>query len=198
MPSPPTPTGPDLRFRHHGHQDAASIRGLLLDVHDEVYAGSDDPLAGREAFAGFVDHWSARKDFACVTAHDGDQPVGYAYGAPLGPGTRWWAKVTPALPDGFTAESGARTFALSELMVRAPWRGTGTAVRIHDTLLADRREQRVTLLVHQAHVRVHDLYRTWGYETVGSVVPFEGAPDLHAMVRPVRPHSSGADRPDSG
>ncbi|MFI6525097.1 hypothetical protein [Streptomyces uncialis] len=46
MTYPPTPAGPALRFRHHGHQDAASIRGLLLDIHDEVYAGSDDPLAG--------------------------------------------------------------------------------------------------------------------------------------------------------
>lgn len=63
--------------------------------------------------------------------------------------------------------------------------GPGPAPR-RDALLAGRREERVTLLVHREHTRTHDLYRTWGYETVGSVVPFDGAPDLHVMVRPFR------------
>lgn len=168
--------------RHYGRADAAAIRELLLDVHDEVYEGSDDPLAGRDAFARFVDSWSARSGFACVVAYDGEQPVGYAYGAPLSTATTWWDKVTPALPEPFTAELGTRTFALSELMVRAPWRGTGAARRIHDELLASRGEERVTLLVHKEHGKVRALYEGWGYRTVGETVPFEGAPELCAMV----------------
>ncbi|MEF9903033.1 GNAT family N-acetyltransferase [Streptomyces sp. P9-A2] len=174
-----------LDLRHYGQADAAAIRELLLDVHDEVYEGSDDPLAGRDAFARFVDSWSARPGFACVVAYDGEQPVGYAYGAPLSPTTTWWAKVTPALPEGFTAETGTRTFALSELMVREPWRGTGTSLRIHDVLLASRGEDRVTLLVHKAHSKVRALYEGWAYRMVGEAVPFEGAPELCAMVRPM-------------
>lgn len=175
-------THTELELRHHGHADAAAIRELLLDIHDEVYAGSDDPLAGRDAFAKFVDHWSANEAFACVVAYDHEQPVGYAYGAPLSPSTTWWAKVTPPLTDDFTTETGTRTFALSELMVRTPWRGTGAARRIHDGLLASRRELRATLLVHKDHVKVRSLYESWGYETMGEVVPFDGAPRLCAMV----------------
>jgi GNAT superfamily N-acetyltransferase len=175
-----TPT--ELKLRHYGHIDAGKIRELLLDVHDEVYEGSDDPLAGRDAFARFVDHWSANEAFACVISYDRDQPVGYAYGAPLSPATTWWAKVTPRLPDGFTAETGHRTFALSELMVRTPWRGTGSARHIHDALLASRGEQRTTLLVHKDHAKVRALYEGWGYETVGETTPFDGAPLLCAMV----------------
>ncbi|MFF0445611.1 GNAT family N-acetyltransferase [Streptomyces sp. NPDC004609] len=173
---------PALDLRHHDHTHAVAIRTLLLDVHDEAYEGSDDPLAGRDAFARFVDHWSARDGFACVIGYDGGQPVGYAYGAPLSSATTWWAKVVPPLPDGFTAETGNRTFALSELMVRAPWRGTGASRRIHDALLAPRTEQRTTLLVHKEHPKVRALYTSWGYRSVGEVVPFPGAPDLCAMV----------------
>ncbi|MDQ1045888.1 GNAT family N-acetyltransferase [Streptomyces sp. V4I2] len=175
-------THTELELRHYGHEEAGAIRELLLDIHDEVYEASDDPLAGRDAFAKFVDHWSANEVFACGVAYDQEQPVGYAYGAPLSPSTTWWAKVTPPLPDDFTAETGARTFALSELMVRTPWRGTGAARRIHDDLLASRKEQRATLLVHKDHVKVRALYESWGYETVGEAVPFDGAPLLCAMV----------------
>lgn len=176
----------ELDLRHYGHTDTAAIRELLLDVHDEVYQGSDDPLAGRDAFAKFVDHWSANKAFACVIGYDREQPVGYAYGAPLSPATTWWAKVAPPLPDAFTAETGHRTFALSELMVRSAWRGTGASRRIHDALVASRSEERVTLLVHKEHGKVRALYEGWGYRTVGEAVPFDGAPELCAMVSDLR------------
>lgn len=171
-----------LDLRHYGHAEAAAIRPLLLDVHDEVYEGSGDPLAGREVFAEFVDHWAGREGFACVVGYDQGEPVGYAYGAPLGAVTAWWADVNPPPPAEFTAESGARTFALSELMVRTPWRKTGAARGIHDALIGSRPEQRVTLLVRRAHGKVRALYEGWGYRAVGDVVPFEGAPDLCAMV----------------
>ncbi|MFJ3310296.1 GNAT family N-acetyltransferase [Streptomyces sp. NPDC086549] len=177
--------GTGLDLRHYGRESAAAIRELLLDVHDEVYEGVDDPLTPREAFAKFVDSWSSKESFACVIAYDQAQPVGYAYGASLGASTTWWAKVTPPLPAAFTAETGTRTFALSELMVRVPWRGTGASVRIHDTLMASRREERATLLVHKDHVKVRALYEAWGYEAVGECVPFEGAPELCAMVLPL-------------
>ncbi|MEV6589315.1 GNAT family N-acetyltransferase [Streptomyces acidicola] len=180
----------DLALAHYGHTDADRIRELLLDVHDEVYAGSDDPLAGREEFARFVDHWSAREGFACVVGYDQGESVGYAYGAPLSAATTWWAKVTPALSGEFTAETGMRTFALSELMVRARWRGTGAAKAIHDELLAGRAEERVTLLVHKEHDKVRTLYETWGYGKAGDVVPFEGAPDLCTLVREMKGKAS--------
>lgn len=178
-------THTDLELRHFGQADAAAIREVLLDVHDEVYEGVDDPLTPREAFAKFVDSWSSKEAFACVIAYDQGQPVGYAYGAPLGRSSTWWAKVTPPLPEAFTGETGVRTFALSELMVRSPWRGTGASLRIHGALMASRREERATLLVHKDHVKVRALYEAWGYETVGECVPFEGAPELCAMVLPL-------------
>jgi len=71
-------------------------------------------------------------------------------------------------------------------MVRRPWRGTGAAKAIHDELLSGRDEERVTLLVHKEHGKVRALYERWGYRTVGETVPFEGAPELCAMVLGLR------------
>ncbi|WP_037685379.1 GNAT family N-acetyltransferase [Streptomyces aureocirculatus] len=173
---------PELDLRHYGHAQAAEIRDLLLDVHDEVYAGVDDPLAPRNVFARFADSWSGKEGFACVVGYARGEPVGYAYGAPLGPATTWWGKVEPTPADGFMAETGTRTFALSELMVRSPWRGTGASRLIHDELLRGRPEERVTLLVHKEHPKVRALYESWGYEPVGEARPFAGAPVLCAMV----------------
>ncbi|WP_367137714.1 MULTISPECIES: hypothetical protein [Streptomyces] len=68
-------------------------------------------------------------------------------------------------------------------MVRRPWRGTGTAQRIHEELLSGRPEQRVTLLVDPAHPKVKALYERWGYRYIGDQRPFPDAPVYATMVR---------------
>ncbi|MFJ9588792.1 GNAT family N-acetyltransferase, partial [Streptomyces acidicola] len=78
---------------------------------------------------------------------------------------------------------GTRTYALSELMVRVPWRKTGIARQLHDALLAERTEERATLLVRQSHPKVHALYESWGWRTIGDLRPrIEHAPFMHAML----------------
>lgn len=51
-------------------------------------------------------------------------------------------QIEPLSPD-FTEETGSRTLALFEIMIRTPWRGTGVARKIHEELLAYRTEERV-------------------------------------------------------
>ncbi len=149
-----------------------------------MYEGSGDPLATREAFAPFLDHWLAAENFACTAAHTPDGTlVGYVYGAPLTTHTSWWDAITPPLDTAATTENGTRTFALSELLVDRGWRGTGTARRLHDALLHGRPESRVTLLTPVDHPKVIELYHSWGYERVGECVPFVGAPRLVTMLR---------------
>ncbi|MCX4486350.1 GNAT family N-acetyltransferase [Streptomyces anulatus] len=113
-------------------------------------------------FAEGLDHWTARPGWSCVVGYDGDQPVGYTYGAPLPPGSRWWGGLLTDVPADVTTETGTRTYALSELMVRTPWRKTGVARQLHSAVLATRREERATLLVDQTHPKVHALYESWG------------------------------------
>lgn len=175
---------PPVDIRHCSARDVAAAREELLDLHDAVYAGTGDPLADRSAFGLFLDHWASAVDFACTTARTRRGTlVGYAYGAPLTAGTSWWEDIEPPLDAAAAAEDGARTFAVSELLVDAASRGTGTARALHDVLLDGRPEHRSTLLAHADHPKVVALYETWGYRRLGECVPFDGAPRLVAMLR---------------
>ncbi|WP_308251453.1 GNAT family N-acetyltransferase [Streptomyces albireticuli] len=183
-----------MLLRRYDHTHAPALRELLLDIHDDCYAASENPtFDSRDRFAWFVDRWSQRPGWDCVIGHDqaqGDQAVGFAYGAPLATGSPWWDKVT-GLDADFTHETGTRTFAVSEVMVRPPWRKTGTATRLHDELLDGRPEERATLLVDSGHPKVQALYETWGYQAVGTTQPFDDAPVMTAMIRSLRRQQSG-------
>lgn len=53
-------------------------------------------------------------------------------------------------------------------------------------LFAERREERVTLLVDPTHVGVKRLYESWGYEHIGDQKPFPDLPLYATMVRELR------------
>jgi hypothetical protein len=84
------------------------------------------------------------------------------------------------LPDGFT---DVPTLAVKEIGVRIAWRKTGTARRIHDEVLANRTEQRATLLVNPkaGDGKVQALYASWGYEVYNRQQPSPDSPQLVAM-----------------
>lgn len=62
-------------------------------------------------------------------------------------GDRYWQRTSPAPAEKYTERPAV---ALKEIGVRPAWRKTGTARRIHDTLLATRDEPYVTLMVNGA------------------------------------------------
>ncbi|MFJ5104877.1 GNAT family N-acetyltransferase [Streptomyces sp. NPDC088554] len=164
-----------LHLRHYTHEDLPRIRQTLLDVHADAYANAmDSPFNQR--FAWFVDHWGGHAGFACVMGYDGDEPVGYAYGAPAADGREWWRGHADPAPEN------TRTFAVSELMVRPRWRGTGTSVQLHHTLLAHRDEDLAVLTVDTEHPRVRALYESWGYRKVGESRPFPDSPLFAVML----------------
>lgn len=132
----------------------------------------------------------------CRCHRQGGEPIGYAYANTVDSEDRWWKRVTPAPSAEYTDRHAV---ALKEIGVRVPWRGTGTARRIHDTLLADRSEPYVTLMVNPlaGDGRVHRLYESWGYEDIGRSQPSAAAPVLTTMIRsrplrqPTAPHPGG-------
>jgi len=131
---------------------ASRFVGDLVALQQEIYADAEP----REFFSEdryrrqLASHMKA-SGWDLVAAYQGDELVGYAYGFPLQPDTGWWNGLLTTLPDHEITETGHRTFALSELMVRVAWRGRGIGRALHDRLLSARREVRATLLV-EGHV----------------------------------------------
>lgn len=171
-----------IELRHHRDLTPEARQDLM-----EVYADVRAPLLHLanyrvEAFAERLDRHATEPGFELVLGYDGLVPVGYAYGNTVDARDRYWNRMAEPLPDGFT---DTPALAVKEIGVRTPWRGTGTARRIHDDLLADRTEDRVTLMVNPlaGDGRVRQLYETWGYQAFNAQPPTPDSPRLTAMIR---------------
>jgi GNAT superfamily N-acetyltransferase len=136
---------------------AAERADDLLALAAEV-GGDDDPAARRAAMVR-----RRQPGFALAEARHGGYLVGYAAGMPLRPSTSWWRGLTTPLPPEITAERPGRTFALTELLVRASWRRQGIGRDLHDLLLGDRAEERATALVPPGATAAQRAFASWGW-----------------------------------
>ena len=82
---------------------------------------------------------------------------------PLRASTSWWRGLTTPLPDEVTAEHPGRTFALTDLLVRASWRRQGIGRELHELILAGRPEERATLVVLPGASAAQQAFRAWGW-----------------------------------
>ena len=181
-----------VEIRHYTAEGLPGIRQSLLDVHAEVRHrdfGLTGPFYDVERFDERLTTYASRPGWAAAVGYEDGETVGFAFGAALGPDTRWWSAVITPLPDGYAAEDGRRTVALNEIVVRKAWRGRGVARQIHEAWLGRRTEQRVTLLVNPAagDGAVQAVYEAWGYRRIGDQRPFPDSPVFTSMTRPVRP-----------
>jgi GNAT superfamily N-acetyltransferase len=181
-----------MTLRLAGGQQAGEHAAELELLHADVYGGlpySADP-EGR-GFAARLRTQSRQPGFALAEARSGGYLIGCAMGMPLRPSTSWWRGVTAPLADEVTAEHPGRTFALVELMVRGSWRRQGIGRSLHDLVLAERSEERATLVVPPAATAAQTAFQNWGWHKVArtrSQVPGEPASDVLiidlATVRP--------------
>jgi hypothetical protein len=181
--------------RHYEARQLGEVRDLLVSIYAEVYADRlADPFFTVERFAERLVTHTAAANWEAVVGYDGDEPVGYAYGATRPATSRAWEGVRPPPDPELARETGDRTFFLFELMMRTPWRKTGTARLVHDELVRRRPEERVSLTVERDHPRVRALYESWGYQHVGSTQPFPDAPLFDLMLRPIQAPMGGTAR----
>lgn len=168
-------------------ESGPAVRQVLVDVYAEVYTEAlDQPFFSVAEFDDRLGGYMAAPGWGCVLARVGAEPSGYAFGYALRPNARWWQGLRTPVDPAAVEETGKRTFALNEIMVRGPWRGTGAARRIHDALMARREEERATLLVEQSHPRVRARYEQWGYRFLGVLRPdLPDAPVFDALVLPL-------------
>jgi hypothetical protein len=152
---------PGVAVRLLSGAEAGEREDDLLALHDEVYGQSGDP-----GFARRLRVWRRQPGFVLAEARHGGYLVGYASGMPLRPATSWWKDVTTPLPAAVTTEHPGRTFALTQLLVRASWRRQGIAGSLHNRILAGRTEERATLTVAPGAGAAQAALRKWGWRRV--------------------------------
>ncbi len=169
-------TAPDMSVELLDGAQAGQHAGELQALHAEVYA---DPPYGRADDGERFAHWfrvqRRQPGFVLAEARRGGYLVGWASGMPLRPSTSWWRGLTTALPADVTTEHPGRTFALTELLVRAAWRRQGIARALHSLILAGRPEERATLTVLPAAAPAQNAFRAWGWRKVGRTL--DAGPD---------------------
>jgi GNAT superfamily N-acetyltransferase len=183
-------SAPEIMFELVGGRQAAGHAGELQALQAGVYgepAHQRDAVAGE--FAGRFRVQCRQPGFVLAEARHGGYLVGYASGMPLRPSTAWWRDLTTPLHGEVTAEHPGRTFALTELLVRASWRRQGIAAELHDLILAGRPEERATLAVSPAAAPAQRAFRSWGWHKVARTRgPRPGSPvhDVFLTTLPAR------------
>ncbi len=168
-----------------GEQAAAGfgeLRALFSEVYTEPpYEWGDEHA---DLFAERFEGQRRQEGFALTEARDGAELAGFAFGVTLQPTTPWWNNLTTTLPPEVTTERPGRTFALVEMLVRAPWRRQHVAQGLHDLLLHDRPEERATLTVLPAAAPAQAAYRKWGWRRVAQKRnPLPGSPLFDVLVK---------------
>lgn len=170
---------PGITFQRFDGRQAAAHEDELQAVHREVYGKADHGAS----FAGRLRVWRRQHGFVLAEARHGDYLVGFAAGMPLRPSTSWWKDLTTPLPAEITTEHPGRTFALTELLVRAPWRRQGIAGSLHDLILDGRPEERATLAIPPGGTAAQKAFRKWGWSRVARARgPQDGPPVLDVLI----------------
>lgn len=177
-----------ITLRAVNGEEAAAHAGELRALYHEVYA--EPPYEwGEDHAALFAERFEVQRrqeGFALVEARDGQELAGFAFGVTLQPTTPWWNNLTTKLPPEVTTERPGRTFALVEMLVRAPWRRQHLAHAMHDLLLTDRPEERATLTVLPTASPAQAAYRKWGWQKVAEKRnPLPGSPLFDVLVKPL-------------
>ncbi len=146
--------------------DLAPARDDLIAVYSDVRAELLHlPNYAVPAFTERLDrHGGDPPGWFAVLAYTeaGGEPIGYVYGNVIESADRWWKRIKPTPARPVHRPPG---HSVKELGVRVPWRKTGTAKRLHDTLLAAHTAQPyATLMVNPAagDGKVQRLYESWG------------------------------------
>jgi GNAT superfamily N-acetyltransferase len=185
-----------IELQRYTDRDFDEVRSIFIDLYTEVFFHEiENPFWSVENFTQRIDRHRAIPGFTAIVAYHRNEPIGYAYGITLPATTHWWSTIQPPLTDSsFTYEDGHRTFAVFEVIVRHKWQNQGIGRRIHERLLSERPEQRVTIATHQGNTQARKTYLRWGYEHIGTRQPTPSSPVLDVFARSVRLNEPSASK----
>lgn len=159
----------NISLPFHTAESARTLIDRLCAVYADAY-GIESTGKKIEAFRERATKGMNREGFQLVTAHAGNELVGFAFGYALSAGDiYWWKGLRPEPAADFTVETGTRTFVLAEIEICRSWQAIGIGKRIHDKLLSGRNEERTTLAANPAASETHAVYQGWGWKKAGQV-----------------------------
>ena len=174
-----TVSTPGITFLLFDGTQAAAHAGELQALHGEVCGQTGDPAL----FARQLRVWCRQPGFVLAEARHGGYLAGYACGMPLRSSTSWWKDLTSPLPAEVTTEYPGRTFALTGLLVRAPWRKQGIGASLHGLILGNRPEERATLTIPPGATPAQRAFRRWGWSKIARTRgPHPSSPVLDLLV----------------
>ena len=175
---------PELAIKHYDASGIYEQREDMLAAYAEVYAEQlDDPFFSPPRYWQRLNAYAARAGFAFAAGRLDNELIGYTFGYTLPAGSNWWQDLRGNVDPALLTETGERTFSVTDLLVRPPWRRRGYARALHDSLLSNRPEARATLLVLPDNTPAYTAYQSWGWYKLGELQPFDDAPIFDAMVR---------------
>lgn len=179
-------TGGVLLQVHDAHA-AGQLAGEIADLYRAAYGAAEpqasSPFYSRDRFLERLDRYRAGRGFTLITARDTSGAlVGFFYGYVLPPGARWWAPLEPRPPAELIEETGYRTFAINDMVVRPDWRRRGLAREMHARARAVHSGKRFTLTVRPDNTPARTAYLAWGYRILGTQQPFPDSPVFETMI----------------
>src|SRR4051794_4951476 len=156
-----------ISYDHLNAEGAKRLEEELVSLYAIEYEGNGRPFDAPASFLRLFAIHLTRDGYALVTARIDGELVGFIYGCTLGPDTKWWDRQLVPLPAEFTHETGRRTIAVFELIVRPDFRRRGIASRLQSELFRGRSEQRGALSVYPDNDVAKKAYESWGWRKVG-------------------------------
>jgi ribosomal protein S18 acetylase RimI-like enzyme len=173
-----------LRLARHDASGTQAQKAELLAVYQEVYAERlNRPFFHPDRFWQRLEGYASRGGFRLITGRVDDELVGFTLGETLPENSGWWRGFQGDVDPELLRETGERTFAINELMVRPAWRRCGYTKILSRALLEGRPEERALLLVRAENKPAYSAYLSWGFQVIGQVHLFDDSPVYEAMVK---------------
>jgi ribosomal protein S18 acetylase RimI-like enzyme len=171
----------EVRMSSGGADEAGAVLDEICELYDLVFSVAplvwqeNESEEHRRRLLKLLD----TEGFGIVMARDRrGLLVGFAYGYPLAPDTRWWDGFLEPLDEEFAQERPGRTFAVIDIGVKGEFQRMGLGTKLMKRLVVGRAEERATLAVQPDAEYAHRFYRRLGWRYVGRVegVSGESAP----------------------
>ena len=162
----------------------------VLDVHSRAHGRSPRSPRQREFAGATLPRHAAREAFAFWGAFDPTERLrGFGYGYTGAPGQWWHDRVADAFDEAAQRLWFAGPcFELCELAVHPHFQGRGLGGRLHDALLAERKEPRALLTARADDERVRRFYSKHGWRVVLPELSFgPGYPPYAVLGRELGP-----------